>query len=40
MLVLFCACDVMNVLSVKKNEKLQKKKEQKKKERKVRDLIT
>jgi hypothetical protein len=30
MLVLFCACDVMNVLSVKKNEKLQKKKKKKK----------
>jgi hypothetical protein len=24
MFVLFCACDVMNVLSVKKNENLQK----------------
>jgi hypothetical protein len=26
MFVLFCACDVMNVLSVKKNENLQQKK--------------
>ena len=34
MLVLFCACDVMNVLSVKKNEKLHKKKEKKRKKSK------
>jgi hypothetical protein len=30
MFVLFCACDMMNVLSVKKNENLQKKKLKKK----------
>jgi hypothetical protein len=30
MFVLFCACDVMNVLSVKKNENLQKTKNKKK----------
>ena len=30
MFVLFCACDVMNVLSVKKKENLQQKKNKKK----------
>jgi hypothetical protein len=31
MFVLFCACDVMNVLSVKKNMKIYKKNNKKKK---------
>ena len=34
MFVLFCACDVMNVLSVKKNEKLHKKLIRKRKKKK------
>ena len=33
MFVLFCACDVMNVLSVKKNENLQKKFKKKEKKK-------
>ena len=35
MFVLFCACDVMNVLSVKKNENLPKKKRKKRKKKEM-----
>ena len=35
MFVLFCACYVMNVLSVKKNENLQKKRRKKQKKVKI-----
>ena len=38
MFVLFCACDVMNVLSVKKKMKIYKKKKKKRKKKKERNV--